>query len=178
MMQKLLRFCLVCFVLLSPWPSQAYPIKYDIAFKQWGQFFFPFEDWKHWKAQGMAESGLNPGAISSCGALSIMQLMPSTARDLDVNPYNAESNIQGGIKYDRQLDKIWKKIASQDERRNFVYASYNAGPGWIIKASRLARSAKWEDVSSKLPMITGANAKQTQDYVKHINRFYVQIRNN
>ena len=176
MIRKLLPYFWLALLLLWPSLSQAYTIQYDLAFRHWGQFYFPFDDWKHWKAQGLAESGLNPMAKSYCGAIGLMQLTPETAKGLGVNPYDSESNIQGGIKYDAQLIKYWKKIANADDRRNFTYASYNAGPGWIIKAHKLAGSDKWEVVALKLPLVTGKNAKQTQDYCKHINTFYWQIR--
>lgn len=39
---------------------------------------------------------------SSAGALGVMQLMPETARDLDVNPLILEDNIEGGVRYFRQ----------------------------------------------------------------------------
>lgn len=175
-MRLRLLFCLVALSLLWPSLSHAYPVQYDPAFRHWGQFYFPFDDWKHWKAQGLAESGLNPMAKSYCGAVGLMQIMPATAKGLKVNPFDYEGNVQGGIKYDAQLYKNWKRISNQDDRRNITYASYNAGLGWLIKASKLAGSTKWQDVSLKLSSVTGKNAKQTQDYVKHINTFYWQIR--
>lgn len=39
---------------------------------------------------------------SRAGALGVMQLMPDTARGLNVNPLNLEDNIEGGVKYFRQ----------------------------------------------------------------------------
>ena len=177
MIRKLLPYFWLALLLLWPSLSQAYTIQYDLAFRHWGQFYFPFDDWKHWKAQGLAESGLNSMAKSPCGALGLMQLMPSTAKGLGVNPYDSESNIQGGIKYDNQLVKFWKNITAADDRRNFVYASYNAGPGWIIKAYKLGGNP-WNKTAEKLPQVTGAHAKETIGYVKRINQFYMQIRNN
>ncbi len=178
MRRLLLLFYSVCLLALFPsHSSAAYPIKYDNAFRQWGQFYFPSDDWKHWKAQGIAESRLNQDARSHCGAIGIMQLMPLTAKDLKVNPFDAESNIQGGIKYDAQLDKYWTSIKSADNRRDFVYASFNAGMGWIRRALKLSDSQEWEDVSQKLPQITGTHSKETITYVKRIRQIYWQIRN-
>jgi len=175
MIRKLFLFCLLALLLLWPSHSAAYTVQYDKAFRQWGQFYFPFEDWKWFKAQGLAESGLNQSAVSWCGATGIMQLMPATAKELGVNPYDTEANIQGGIKYDSRLKRYWLKIPSTDERRNFIFASYNAGPGWIIKANKLTSSQKWEDTALKLQMITGKHAAETIGYIKHIKTFYWQI---
>ena len=179
MIRRLLLCCLVFWLLLSPLveAASAGTLRYDIAFKRWGQFYFPWYDWRHWKAQGLAESGLNPAAASWCGARGIMQLMPSTARMLGVNPFNSNGNIQGGIKYDRSLYRFWLKVPSGNDRLDFTFASYNAGPGWILKAQKKAAGARqWPPVAQVLRCVTGArNAKQTDDYVQHIKAFYEQI---
>lgn len=73
------------------------------------------------------ESSFNPKAVSSCGAVGLMQLMPGTAKSLGVqDPYNAEENIMAGCKYLRQ------KI---DEFGNLpmALAAYNAGSGAVRK---------------------------------------------
>lgn len=171
----LLFFMLVSLSALLTPNANAFPTCYDKAFRQWGQYYFPWDDWNHWKAQSLAESGLNPSAKSWCGAIGLMELMPTTAKDLKVNPYDPESNIQGGIKYDRRLWKLWGKAPTADERRNLTFASYNAGGGNIQKAQRLAGKFTWESISLKLPAITGRNAKETQGYILHINTFYKQL---
>lgn len=51
-----------------------------------------------------AESDYDPGAVSSAGALGLMQLMPGTAEDLEVrNPFNPEENVRGGVQHLRYL---------------------------------------------------------------------------
>lgn len=159
-------------LLLLPFVCEGYSIKYDLQFKRWGAYYFPYEDWKWWKAQGIAESNLKPEAVSWCGARGIMQLMPLTAKDLGVNPYDPEQNIQGGIKYNAWIDKILKKknIANPN-RRNLMFGSYNAGLGWILKAIKKADSVEWLLVSEQLKTITKYSA-ETIGYVKRINKIY------
>lgn len=75
-----------------------------------------------------AESAFNAKAISSKGATGLMQLMPSTAKELGVrNALNAQDNINGGAKYLAQLLHKFKgniKLAT---------AAYNAGPNAVKK---------------------------------------------
>ncbi len=57
-------------------------------------------------AQGFQESGLNQHKVSNKGAVGIMQILPSTARDPNVdipNIYTSTNNIHAGIKYMRYL---------------------------------------------------------------------------
>jgi len=150
-------------------------VKYDLSFKRWGEFYFPFDDWHWWKSQGMAESNLDPNAVSWCGAVGIMQIMPGTATDLGVkNRWDAEESIQGGIKYDKVVDKFFKVI-NQPERRKFVFAGYNAGMGNIQKAKKLSGSVIWDDVSKSLCSVTGKHCEETINYVKRIYKLMKEL---
>jgi len=142
--------------------------KYDLLFKRWGEFYFPFDDWRWWRCQGIAESNLDPNAVSWCGAVGVMQIMPATATGLGVkNRLDAEESIQGGIKYDNQVDRVFKSV-DQPERRKFMFAGYNAGPGNIIKAKKLAGSDVWDITANSLNLVTGHNSLETINYVKRI----------
>ncbi|MBP9477958.1 MAG: lytic transglycosylase domain-containing protein [Sebaldella sp.] len=75
------------------------------------------------------ESSFDHETISSAGALGLMQIMPSTAKELGVNPKRAEENIEGGIRYLRQqLDKYEGRY-----KVHYALASYNAGAGAVRK---------------------------------------------
>jgi Rod binding domain-containing protein len=76
----------------------------------------------------LTESAANPKAISQANAKGLMQLIDSTAADMNVkNVWNPKDNIFGGSKY---LSKMLKKYDGDIEK---TLAAYNAGPGNVNK---------------------------------------------
>jgi hypothetical protein len=73
------------------------------------------------------ESGGNQGAVSSKGAIGLMQLMPGTAKSLGVNPYDAAQNVAGGTVYINQLLSHYGGNVPE------ALGAYNAGPGRMNK---------------------------------------------
>jgi soluble lytic murein transglycosylase-like protein len=75
-----------------------------------------------------AESNYNASAVSAKGAQGIMQLIPETARRFGVsNAFDAEENIEGGVKYLKFLLDYYHG----DYMKSI--AAYNAGEGAVDK---------------------------------------------
>jgi cell wall-associated NlpC family hydrolase len=72
------------------------------------------------------ESAFNPRAVSSAGAQGLMQFMPATAAEMDVDPWDPASAIDGAARYLRNsLDRFGSN--------ELAIASYNAGPGAVAR---------------------------------------------
>ena len=76
-----------------------------------------------------AESGYNENAVSSKGAVGLMQLIPATAQRYGVvNSYDPTQNIAGGTRYLRDLLKMFNGNVE------LALAGYNAGENAVIRA--------------------------------------------
>lgn len=155
---------------------------YDPTFRKYSKRFFGAGfDWRVFKAQGMTESNLDPGAKSWVGARGIMQLMPSTFLEIQTrNPTFAtiddvEWNIAAGIFYDRRLWLQWREDSVEsDDHRHFMFASYNAGRTPILKAQEVARGntldpRRWSSIEAVAPQVRGWRHRETLSYVHRIN---------
>jgi hypothetical protein len=80
------------------------------------------------KAVAGAESSYQPGVVSGAGAEGLMQLMPSVASSLDVNPFNPGQSISGAA---RLLSSYHEQFGSWP----LALAAYNAGPGAVEEYS-------------------------------------------
>jgi soluble lytic murein transglycosylase-like protein len=74
------------------------------------------------RAMIQVESAYDVRALSSKGAIGLMQLMPATAAELRVDPWDPADNVRGGTRYLRQL------LDQFDDDLVLALAGYNAGP--------------------------------------------------
>lgn len=95
------------------------------------------------------ESNFNSNAVSRKGAMGLMQLMPSTARQLNVkNPFDPDQNVDAGVRHLKQL------LESYGGDVNLTLAAYNAGSGAVARSAGVPRYA------------------ETQNYVRRITNLY------
>ena len=78
-------------------------------------------------AVGEQESRMRPDAVSNAGARGLLQLMPATAAELNVDPDVPAANVLGGARY---LRSLFDRLGSSD----LALAAYNAGPGAVERA--------------------------------------------
>lgn len=126
------------------------------------------------KAIMFAESSGNSQAKSSAGAVGLMQLMPSTAKDLGYyNLYNPQDNINAGALYIKQLQKTacnnsaYNKDCAVNEI-SYIIAAYNGGPG-ANKSSEICSEQTWWECEKN------SGYAQTRDYVKKVNANYQSL---
>lgn len=109
---------------------------------------------RHAKAYGLdpalvtamveVESGFNLKAVSPKGAQGLMQIMPGTAKDLNLkDSFDADKNIEAGTRYLKQL-------LDRFGTAELALAAYNAGPGTVTKAKGVPAIAETRQYLAKV----------------------------
>lgn len=151
-------------------------------FKKYGEKYQM--DWLIVAALAYQESRINQEKKSHAGAIGVMQLLPSTAKDPNVNIpdiHLKEDNIHAGIKYLRFIVDRYYENEPMDRfnKALFAFASYNAGPA---KVARLRREAKKMGLDPNVWFrnveIVAAKriGRETVQYVSNIYKYYTVYR--
>lgn len=130
----------------------SYKRDYDKLIENYGRKYNV--DPKLIKAVIIAESNFNPYAVSRRGAMGLMQLLPETARMLNVrNIFDPEENIRAGVQYLRMLKDHFRG------NLDLVLAAYNAGPKRVYE-NRM-----------NVPQIS-----ETIEYVRKVKELYTRLK--
>lgn len=190
----ILKIIVIIVFVLTPCLSNAFErynrvVKYDKYFSKYSKRYFgPNFDWRHFKAQAIAESRLKAKAKSRVGALGVMQIMPKTFKEIKKkNPSIRGSreqprwSIAAGIYYNRMIWNVWKAERPFQDRINFMFGSYNAGKGNILKAQKIAKREGlnpnlWKSIEPTLPNVTGKRSKETIGYIRKIYKIKEVLR--
>ncbi len=149
-------------------------------FKKYGeQYQF---DYLMLAALGYQESKLDNSVRSSKGAVGVMQVLPSTAKDKNIGIHNIDDvdpNIHAGTKYLRFMtDRYFPDEAGVDQvnRTLFAFASYNAGPAKIAKMRTDAEKMgldpnRW--FNNVEVVVAKKIGRETVQYVSNIFKYYI-----
>ncbi len=131
-------------------------------------------------AQAYQESGLDNNARSHRGAIGIMQMLPSTAKDKSVAIDDIEileNNIHAGAKY---LNFLRERYFSSEEidpmdQRLLTWAAYNAGPGNLIRIRKAAKKHGLDEnvwFGNVEVMAARMISREPVRYVANIHKYY------
>ena len=100
-------------------------------------------DWMLLAAIAFQESGLNHRRVSNAGAVGLMQVLPTTADDVDMEAASLkdlEANVHAAARYLSLLRDVYFSDPEipPEARMRFVLAAYNAGPSAIQRCRRIA----------------------------------------
>jgi len=135
-------------------------------------------------AQAYQESGLDQSKRSPSGAIGIMQVLPTTASDPNVNIpeiEKLENNIHAGMKYLRFIINQYYKDEPMDpvDKLLFAFASYNAGPDKVNQLRKktadigLNSNVWFHNVEIAAAEVIG---RETVQYVSNIYKYYIAYR--
>ncbi len=138
-------------------------------------------DWLMLAALAYQESGIDQSKRSHTGAIGVMQVLPTTARDKNINIPNIEQiepNIHAGTKYLRFILNRYFNDTDIDtlNRVLLTFAAYNAGPARVAKLRKEAKSMNLDpNLWFKNVEVVAAKriGRETVQYVSNIFKYYI-----
>jgi membrane-bound lytic murein transglycosylase MltF len=130
-------------------------------------------------AQGYQESTLDQDVKSPVGAIGVMQVMPPTAKELNVGDITKiDANIHAGVKYMRfMMDQYFKDDPMDNLNKGLMtFAAYNAGPG-RLKQLRRETATRGLDPNVWFGNVERVASerigRETVTYVSNIYKYYI-----
>jgi len=171
----------------NPWAREAVQnqdlealTRYAPLFQKYGDMYDI--DWLLIAAQSFQESRFDPDARSRIGAQGLMQLLPSTARDMGIDDISTpENNVHAGVKYLRWvMDRYFAgEDITEEDRVRFALAAYNAGPANIRRSRSTATQLGYDPDRwfnhTELGTMQRVGLEPVH-YVRNINKYYLSFR--
>lgn len=154
-----IAFALTCYTYVAPIKYSEFVDKYSLEYHVEKELVY---------AVIRAESSFNPHAVSSAGAVGLMQIMPSTAEFIrrniksDVSLYCVEGNVRMGCWYLAYLGRIFSE-------KSECIAAYNAGEGSV---KGWLKNREYLDANGRLKVIPFPETKKYVERVKLFYKFY------
>lgn len=130
-------------------------------------------DWRLLAALIFQESHFDPKANSWAGAKGLMQVMPATAEELNIQDLSdPKESIRGGTAYLKQMYDQFESITDSITRIKFAMAAYNCGLGHVIDAQRLAKENDlktdvWENNVDKMLLALRFPKNYNKPFIKY-----------
>lgn len=132
------------------------PLVTEVLASHWPEFAAKHDGVRWVLAQIQVESAGKSNAVSSVGAVGLLQLMPATAKEMGLSLGAAKpghlshsddrldprKNLQAGVGYLRKQYEKFPEIQLHFERLRWAFAAYNGGRGYCNAALKLAREDK------------------------------------
>lgn len=115
-------------------------------------------DWRMLAAMAFTESRFDPNVRSWAGARGLMQVIPQTAGQFNIDPEHLDDpavSVMAATRVINTLNKVFaNRVPDPQERIKFVLAAYNAGPGHVLDAIAIAKK------TGRDPQIWGGNVAE------------------